>query len=155
MLLHIDDLTLSTELWTLALQLVLLLLFPHEVPILVVGFDIVCIDLDTKELFMETLDEINTARDLIKLKPKIVRIYPVLVIKNTKLEKEFLDEKYIILQVKLLLEKGKKEEIKLKEKEITIKQEMRCYAYTNQLYNLYDSFFELLQNFQEPQVVWI
>ena len=43
------------------------------------------------------LDEINTAKELIKLKPKMVRIYPVLVIKNTKLEKEFLDEKYIPL----------------------------------------------------------
>ena len=35
-----------------------------------------------------TIDEINTAKDLIKLKPKMVRIYPVLVIKNTPLEKE-------------------------------------------------------------------
>ena len=35
------------------------------------------------------IDEINTARLLIKLKPKMVRIYPVLVIKNTKLEKEY------------------------------------------------------------------
>ena len=35
------------------------------------------------------IDEINTAKALIKLKPKIIRIYPVLVIKNTKLEKEF------------------------------------------------------------------
>lgn len=34
-------------------------------------------------------DEINTARELIKLKPKMVRIYPVLVVKNTKLEKEY------------------------------------------------------------------
>ncbi len=34
-------------------------------------------------------DEINTAKQLIKLKPKMVRIYPVLVIKNTKLEKEY------------------------------------------------------------------
>ena len=32
------------------------------------------------------IDEINTAKALIKLKPKMVRIYPVLVIKNTKLE---------------------------------------------------------------------
>ena len=40
------------------------------------------------------IDEINTARDLIKLKPKMVRIYPVLVIKNTKLEKEFQEGKY-------------------------------------------------------------
>lgn len=35
------------------------------------------------------LDEVNTARDLIKLKPKIVRIYPVLVIKGTKLEEDY------------------------------------------------------------------
>ncbi len=34
-----------------------------------------------------TIDEINTAKELIKLKPKMVRIYPVLVIKNTPLEK--------------------------------------------------------------------
>lgn len=31
------------------------------------------------------LDELNTARDLAKLKPKIMRIYPVLVIKNTRI----------------------------------------------------------------------
>ena len=35
------------------------------------------------------LDEIRTAKDLIKLKPKIVRIYPVLVIKDTELENEY------------------------------------------------------------------
>lgn len=35
------------------------------------------------------LDELNTAKDLIKLKPKMIRIYPVLIIKNTKLEKEY------------------------------------------------------------------
>lgn len=34
-------------------------------------------------------DEINTAKALIKLKPKIVRIYPVLVVKDTKLEKDY------------------------------------------------------------------
>lgn len=39
-------------------------------------------------------DEINTAKELIKLKPKMVRIYPVLVIKNTKLEKEYNEGKY-------------------------------------------------------------
>ena len=33
-------------------------------------------------------DEINTAKALVKLKPKMVRIYPVLVVKNTKLEQE-------------------------------------------------------------------
>lgn len=41
-----------------------------------------------------TVDEINTAKQLIKLKPKMVRIYPVLVIKNTKLEKDYNDGKY-------------------------------------------------------------
>ena len=40
------------------------------------------------------LDEINTAKALIKLKPKMVRIYPVLVIKNTKLEKEYEQGEY-------------------------------------------------------------
>lgn len=40
------------------------------------------------------LDELNTAKELIKLKPKLVRIYPVLVIKNTKLEKEFEEGQY-------------------------------------------------------------
>lgn len=45
------------------------------------------------------LDEINTAKELIRLKPKMVRIYPVLVIKNTKLEKEFMEEKYTPLTV--------------------------------------------------------
>lgn len=40
------------------------------------------------------IDEINTAKALIKLKPKMVRIYPVLVVKNTKLEKEYKEGKY-------------------------------------------------------------
>lgn len=40
------------------------------------------------------IDEINTAKSLIKLKPKMVRIYPVLVVKNTKLEKEYQEGKY-------------------------------------------------------------
>ena len=40
------------------------------------------------------IDEINTAKALIKLKPKIVRIYPVLVIKGTKLEKECQEGTY-------------------------------------------------------------
>ena len=45
------------------------------------------------------IDEINTAKELIKLKPQMVRIYPVLVIKNTKLEKDYLDKKYKPLTV--------------------------------------------------------
>ncbi len=35
------------------------------------------------------IDEINTAKALIKLKPKMIRIYPVLVIKGTMLEEEY------------------------------------------------------------------
>ena len=35
------------------------------------------------------IDEINTAKSLIKLKPKMIRIYPVLVVKGTRLEKEY------------------------------------------------------------------
>ena len=45
------------------------------------------------------IDEINTAKELIKLKPKMVRIYPVLVIKNTKLEKMYEIEEYMPLTV--------------------------------------------------------
>ena len=45
------------------------------------------------------IDEINTAKALIKLKPKMVRIYPVLVIKGTKLEKEYQEGKYQPLSV--------------------------------------------------------
>lgn len=40
------------------------------------------------------LDELNTAKELIKLKPKMIRIYPVLVIKNTKLAKEYEEGTY-------------------------------------------------------------
>ena len=44
-------------------------------------------------------DKINTAKELIKLKPKMVRIYPVLVLKGTKLEKELKEEKYKPLSI--------------------------------------------------------
>ncbi len=40
-------------------------------------------------------DEIETAKNLIKLHPKMIRIYPVLVIKDTKLEEDFLNGEYI------------------------------------------------------------
>ena len=53
------------------------------------------------------IDEINTAKQLIKLKPKMVRIYPVLVIKNTKLEKEYLEGKYTPLTVVQAVETSK------------------------------------------------
>lgn len=54
-----------------------------------------------------TLDEINTAKDLIKLKPKIVRIYPVLVIKGTELEKEYQEGEYIPLTLNQATERCK------------------------------------------------
>lgn len=40
------------------------------------------------------IDEMNTAKALIKLKPKMIRIYPVLVVKDTQLEKEYQEGKY-------------------------------------------------------------
>lgn len=53
------------------------------------------------------LDEIITAKTLIKLKPKIVRIYPVLVIKDTPLEKEYENGEYIPLTVEQAVERSK------------------------------------------------
>ncbi len=45
------------------------------------------------------IDEINTAKALIKLKPKMIRIYPVLVIKGTMLEEEYKEGIYEPLSV--------------------------------------------------------
>ena len=53
------------------------------------------------------LDEVNTTKALIKLKPKIVRIYPVLVIKGTKLEEEYKNKGYIPLTVNQAVERCK------------------------------------------------
>lgn len=53
------------------------------------------------------IDEINTAKDLIKLKPKIVRIYPVLVIKGTELEKDYEANEYKPLTVEQAVERCK------------------------------------------------
>ena len=53
------------------------------------------------------LDEIRTAKDLIKLKPKMVRIYPVLVIKGTKLERELEEDEYKPLTVPQAVERCK------------------------------------------------
>ena len=51
------------------------------------------------------LDEVNTAKDLIKLKPKIVRIYPVLVIKDTELEEDYNNGEYEPLSVTQAVER--------------------------------------------------
>lgn len=53
------------------------------------------------------LDDINTANDLIKLKPKMVRIYPVLVIKGTELEKQYNSGEYTPLTVEQAVERCK------------------------------------------------
>lgn len=52
-------------------------------------------------------DEINTAKDLIKLKPKMVRIYPVLVIKGTELAREYAAGEYTPLTVGQAVERCK------------------------------------------------
>ena len=52
-------------------------------------------------------DEINTAKELIKLKPKIVRVYPVLVIKETPLAEEYEKGEYVPLTVTQAVERCK------------------------------------------------
>ena len=53
------------------------------------------------------LDELRCAQDVIKLKPKIIRIYPVLVIKGTKLEQEYIQGQYQPLTVGQAVERCK------------------------------------------------
>ena len=53
------------------------------------------------------IDEMNTAKDLAKLKPKMVRIYPVLVIKGTELEQEYIEGEYEPLTVEQAIERCK------------------------------------------------
>ena len=50
------------------------------------------------------LDELNTAKDLAKLKPKIIRLYPVLVIKNTELEEEYKNGTYVPVTINQAVE---------------------------------------------------
>ena len=52
-------------------------------------------------------DEINTAKEIVKLKPKIVRIYPVLVIRQTKLAEDYAKGKYVPLTVTQAVERCK------------------------------------------------
>ena len=52
-------------------------------------------------------DEVNTAKELIRLKPKIVRIYPVLVIKDTELADEYNRGEYTPLTVGQAVERCK------------------------------------------------
>lgn len=52
-------------------------------------------------------DDIQTAKDIIKLKPKMVRIYPVLVIKGTQLADEYEKKEFIPLNVSQAVERTK------------------------------------------------
>lgn len=52
-------------------------------------------------------DDIETAKKLIKLKPKIVRIYPVLVIKGTELEEEYKRGEYQPLSINQAVDRCK------------------------------------------------
>lgn len=53
------------------------------------------------------LDEMNTAKQLSKLKPKLMRIYPVLVVKNTELEKQYKEGQYEPLTTEQAVERCK------------------------------------------------
>ncbi len=52
-------------------------------------------------------DDLKTANDLIKLKPKMIRIYPVLVIKDTELEEEYKAGNYEPLTLNQAVERCK------------------------------------------------
>ena len=52
-------------------------------------------------------DEVKTAEDLIKLKPKMVRIYPVLVIKGTELARQYSKGDYEALTIEQAVERSK------------------------------------------------
>lgn len=65
-------------------------------------------------------DELNTAKDLIRLKPKIIRIYPVLVIKGTKLEEEYLSGEYRPLTVEQAVEISKELLVLFNSKKINV-----------------------------------
>ena len=66
------------------------------------------------------LDEINTAKDIAKLKPKIIRLYPVLVIKGTKLAEEYEQGTYEPLSVGQAVEICKELYYFFKSKNITV-----------------------------------
>ena len=53
------------------------------------------------------IDELNTARELAKLRPNRIRIYPMVVMKNTELEDEYKNEKYEPLALSQAIERSK------------------------------------------------
>ena len=66
------------------------------------------------------LDELRTAKDLAKLKPKIVRLYPVLVIKKTELEREFAKGEYHPITLEQAVERCKELYYYFDKKKITV-----------------------------------
>lgn len=54
-----------------------------------------------------SLDEQNTAKMLLKLKPKMVRIYPIVIIKNTKLEELWKNGEYEPISIEIATERCK------------------------------------------------
>ena len=66
------------------------------------------------------IDELNTAKDLAKLKPKIVRLYPVLVIKRTELEKDFAKGEYHPIALNQAVERCKELYYFFDKKKITV-----------------------------------
>lgn len=53
------------------------------------------------------IDELNTAKELAKLRPNRVRIYPMVVMKNTDLEEEYKKERYEPLTLNQAVERCK------------------------------------------------
>lgn len=66
------------------------------------------------------LDELNTARDLAKLKPKMVRIYPVLVIRDTELEHEYRSGEFEPLELGQAVELCKELQVFFEKKRIKV-----------------------------------
>lgn len=55
------------------------------------------------------IDELNTAKDLAKLRPNLVRIYPMVVVTGTGLAKEFEEGRYEPLTLNQAIERCKEE----------------------------------------------
>ncbi len=66
------------------------------------------------------LDDLNTAKDLIKLKPKMIRIYPVLVIRGTELENEYNNGEYEPLTLDQAVERCKELSLMFEKKKIKV-----------------------------------
>lgn len=66
------------------------------------------------------IDELNTAKDLAKLKPKMIRIYPVLVIKNTELARMYQNGEYEPVTLEQAIETSKELYYFFEKKHITI-----------------------------------